>query len=79
MIPHHQFPDPAGRMRRGPIAGLRERAGASEVALELPDGAPVADALARVEDIAGGLPVVMAVNREYADETPLVLPATSWR
>src|SRR5215210_806630 len=46
---------------------LRERAGASEVTLELPDGARVADALAQLEPIAAGLPLVMAVNREYAD------------
>jgi molybdopterin converting factor subunit 1 len=49
------------------FAGLRERAGASEVALELPDGAVVADALARMGDVIGGVPVVMAVNQEYAD------------
>jgi molybdopterin converting factor subunit 1 len=50
------------------FAGLRERAGASEVALELPEGARVADALAQLQHLTGGLPVVMAVNREYADE-----------
>jgi molybdopterin converting factor subunit 1 len=50
------------------FAGLRERAGADEVALELPEGARVADALAQLSDLTGGLPVVMAVNREYADE-----------
>ena len=50
------------------FAMLRERAGASELQLELPDGARVRDALAAVEELAGGLPLVMAVNREYADE-----------
>lgn len=50
------------------FAGLRERAGASEVALELPEGARVADALAQLQHLTGGLPVVMAVNQEYADE-----------
>lgn len=50
------------------FAGLRERAGAGEVALELPEGARVADALAQLQHLTGGLPVVMAVNREYADE-----------
>jgi MoaE-MoaD fusion protein len=50
------------------FAGLRERAGASEVALELPDGACVADALAQLQHLTDGVPVVMAVNREYADE-----------
>ncbi len=50
------------------FAGLRERAGASQVDLELPDGAHVADALAHLRHITGDLPVVMAVNQEYADE-----------
>jgi molybdopterin converting factor subunit 1 len=50
------------------FAGLRERAGAGEVALELPEGARVADALARLRHVTGDLPVVMAVNHEYADE-----------
>jgi MoaE-MoaD fusion protein len=49
------------------FAMLRERAGARELELDLPDGARVRDALAAVDDIAGGLPLVMAVNREYAD------------
>lgn len=54
------------------FAMLRERAGASELELELPDGACVRDALAAVEDLAAGLPLVMAVNREYADaDAPL--------
>jgi molybdopterin converting factor subunit 1 len=50
------------------FAGLRERAGASEVSLDLPEGARVADALARLQHVTGNLPVVMAVNQEYADE-----------
>jgi molybdopterin converting factor subunit 1 len=54
------------------FAGLRERAGASEVALDLPDGARVADALARLQHVTGDLPVVMAVNQEYADEQALL-------
>lgn len=54
------------------FAMLRERAGTSELSLELPDGARVRDALAAVEELAGGLPLVMAVNREYADaDAPL--------
>ncbi|HZV72210.1 MAG TPA: molybdenum cofactor biosynthesis protein MoaE [Conexibacter sp.] len=54
------------------FAMLRERAGASELSLELPDGARVRDALAAVEQLAAGLPLVMAVNRAYADaDTPL--------
>jgi MoaE-MoaD fusion protein len=51
---------------------LRERAGVPEVTLELPEGARVRDALASLEGIAEGIPLVMAVNREYADaEQPL--------
>src|SRR3954465_628870 len=50
------------------FAVLRERAGASEVTLELPEGARVRDAIASLADVAAGVPVVMAVNREYADE-----------
>jgi MoaE-MoaD fusion protein len=54
------------------FAVLRERAGTDELELELPDGARVADALAAVDPLAGGLPLVMAVNREYADaDAPL--------
>jgi molybdopterin converting factor subunit 1 len=56
------------------FAGLRERAGASEVALDLPDGARVADALAQLQHVTGDVPVVMAVNQEYADETMTLAP-----
>ena len=47
---------------------LRERAGAPTVRLDLPDGARVRDALEELSPLAGGLPLVMAVNREYAEE-----------
>jgi molybdopterin converting factor subunit 1 len=50
------------------FAGLRERAGSAELALELPDGASVGDALARLSGLTDGVPVVLAVNREYADD-----------
>jgi MoaE-MoaD fusion protein len=50
------------------FAMLRERAGTQEVVLDLPEGALVRDALAELSDLAGGLPLVMAVNREYAAE-----------
>ena len=50
------------------FAGLRERAGASELELELPDGAVVGDALARIRGLTEGVPVVMAVNHEYAED-----------
>jgi MoaE-MoaD fusion protein len=50
------------------FAMLRERAGAREVVLDLPEGARVGDALAELSDLAAGMPLVMAVNREYAAE-----------
>jgi MoaE-MoaD fusion protein len=49
------------------FAALRERYGAPEVVLELPDGAVVGDALERLSTVTDGVPAVMAVNREYAD------------
>ena len=49
------------------FAMLRERAGVPVLTLELPEGARVRDALASLEGIAEGIPLVMAVNREYAD------------
>lgn len=67
------------------FAQLRERAGAGQLELELPEGARVADALAALDEVAGGLPVVMAVNREYAtqdatlaagDEVALIPPVS---
>src|SRR5918992_839384 len=71
------------------FAGLRERAGADRLEVELPDGARVADVLAAM----AGTPVgalgprecVVAVNREYAgadepvragDEVALVPPVS---
>lgn len=73
------------RVRVRLFAQLRERAGASEIELELPERASVADAIEAVGDLAGGLPLVMAVNREYApadrtlraaDELALVPPVS---
>jgi molybdopterin synthase catalytic subunit/molybdopterin converting factor small subunit len=67
------------------FAQLRERAGRSAIELELPEGARVSDALAAVGDLAAGIPLVMAVNREYAsagdllhasDELALVPPVS---
>ncbi len=49
------------------FAALRERAGASELQLELPDDAIVGDALEQMRALTEGLPVVIAVNQEYAD------------
>jgi MoaE-MoaD fusion protein len=49
------------------FAALRERAGSGEIELELPDGARVGDALAELAPLTDGVPVVMAVNQEYAE------------
>jgi molybdopterin synthase catalytic subunit len=60
------------RIRVRLFAMLRERAGTDELELDLPDGARVADALAQVDHLAPGLPLVMAVNRVYAkSDAPL--------
>jgi molybdopterin synthase catalytic subunit len=56
------------------FAMLRERAGARELTLDLPDGASVRDALEELGDLAAGLPLVMAVNREYAREDHVLDP-----
>ncbi len=67
------------------FAALRERAGASEVELDLPEGASVGDALHELRALTDGVPVVMAVNREYAtdehvlcsgDEVALIPPVS---
>jgi MoaE-MoaD fusion protein len=55
------------------FAMLREHAGTDRVTVEVADGATVADALAAVGgqhglgELIDEMPVVMAVNREYAD------------
>jgi molybdopterin converting factor subunit 1 len=67
------------------FAILRQRAGSDRIELELPEGARVADALQAVDHLAGGLSLVMAVNREYAaadhplspgDELALIPPVS---
>jgi molybdopterin synthase catalytic subunit len=67
------------------FAGLRERAGTSELELDLPEGASVADALEQLREITADVPVVMAVNQEYAaaervlepgDEVALIPPVS---
>jgi molybdopterin synthase catalytic subunit len=56
------------------FAMLRERAGSDSVELQLDEGATVQDALAAVgerhdlDDLIARMPVVAAVNREYAGE-----------
>src|SRR3954469_17169702 len=56
------------------FAMLRERAGPRELTIELPEGARVRDALESLGDLARGLPLVMAVNREYAPEDQVLDP-----
>jgi molybdopterin converting factor subunit 1 len=50
------------------FAALRERGGGPSVTLDLPEGARVRDALHELSGLAEGVPLVMAVNREYAAE-----------
>ncbi len=50
------------------FAALRERAGTEALELELPPDARVRDALDQMRELTDGVPVVMAVNREYASE-----------
>jgi molybdopterin converting factor subunit 1 len=54
------------------FAVLRERAGGPELTLDLPEGARVRDALESLSALAGDVPLVMAVNREYASEEQLL-------
>jgi molybdopterin synthase catalytic subunit len=56
------------------FAILRERAGRDTLELDLPDGARVSDALEAVGDLADGLPLVLAVNREYAPPEQQLAP-----
>jgi len=56
------------------FAMLRERAGAREIELELPDGAQVSDALAAMSQLGDGLPLVMAVNRVYVRADAVLSP-----
>lgn len=67
------------------FAGLRERAGREVLELELGDDAVVRDALERLDELVDGVPVVMAVNQEYAgaetelhpgDELALIPPVS---
>jgi MoaE-MoaD fusion protein len=62
------------RVRVRLFAMLRERAGTGELELDLPEGAVVRDALEQLAEVAAGMPVVMAVNREYADEDAPLAP-----
>jgi molybdopterin synthase catalytic subunit len=62
------------------FAILRERAGRDSVEIELPEGATVGDAFARLAETPGlaelveRLPLRMAVNREYASEGAPIAP-----
>ncbi len=54
------------------FAGLRERAGAAHLDIELPDDATVGDLLAVME--LGPRSCVAAINREYADASTRIAP-----
>jgi molybdopterin converting factor subunit 1 len=54
------------------FAGLRERAGSDQVELELPEHARVRDALAQLREVTSDVPVVMAINKEYANEDAIL-------
>jgi MoaE-MoaD fusion protein len=54
------------------FATLRERAGADQVELELPEQSRVRDALVLLGPITSDLRVVMAVNQEYANEDAIL-------
>ncbi len=54
------------------FAVLRERAGSPELTLDLPEGARVRDALDSLSALAEDVPLVTAVNREYASEEQLL-------
>ncbi len=56
------------------FAALRERAGEDVVELELADDARVDDALRRLSELTGDVPVVLAVNHEYADGSTRLRP-----
>jgi MoaE-MoaD fusion protein len=56
------------------FAILRERAGSNSLELELPAGARVADVLGRLTELTHELPVVMAVNHEYASADTALSP-----
>src|SRR3954452_8518473 len=67
------------------FAILRQRAGSDRLELELPEGGRVAEDGTAVDPVAGGLRLVMAVNREYAaaddplaagDELALIPPVS---
>jgi MoaE-MoaD fusion protein len=56
------------------FAALRERAGTDVIELELGPDARVGDALEQLGALTDGVPVVMAVNREYADAAAPLRP-----
>ncbi|HWF35828.1 MAG TPA: molybdenum cofactor biosynthesis protein MoaE [Solirubrobacteraceae bacterium] len=54
------------------FAGLRERAGSDQVELELPEESRVRDALDQLRSVTSDVPVVMAINQEYANEDAIL-------
>ena len=68
------------RVRISLFAGVARACRGVRVELELPDGALVGDALEQMRALTDGIPVVMAVNQEYADaDTLAARRATRWR
>ena len=51
------------------FAMLKERAGRDRIEVELDEGATVGDLLAELSDLIGVMPVRVAVNREYRDDS----------
>jgi MoaE-MoaD fusion protein len=54
------------------FASLRERAGADQVELDLPEHSRVRDALDQLRSVTSDVPVVMAINQEYANEDAIL-------
>jgi molybdopterin synthase catalytic subunit/molybdopterin converting factor small subunit len=55
------------------FAALRESAGRDRLELDLPEGALVSDALDCLEHLAPDVPLVLAVNREYAERSVVLM------
>ncbi len=54
------------------FASLRERAGTDALALDLPDGSCVSDALEELSWLTGEMRVALAVNRDYASDATVL-------
>lgn len=56
------------------FAVVRERAGAGEISVELPEGATVADLRRELAELTGPVECLVAVNREYAGDDSRLSP-----